>query len=397
MHLYIYIYINIYIYIIYVEYMKDAVKETKGFFERTRLEENRKGYSKDISWSPKVNLISELPSYDHSRLIVSNNEGDKSSEKRKREEKSWEIEDRRGRFNETKEKIDELIGRVERVNIDDGRVDVDIGDSNILTTINKRNTLFTEDEEEKGYLKELKVEIQKNLREVEDSDKRDYSIISKPHEVLNRKEPEIVKISNTLRIPKVEDIGNRGEYYLLKNNYDNLKEIFKEQEVIRKEEEKKGREIRENLEELKAKYEIDTQNYKLDVNALQKKISVLEESTHYSDVLSLYNSQIDKLNSLVSQLRMDIIQLTNSNLNLPSTQINIPSNITPNPLNKNATPSERTYINAITKLKKMVHRLQTDIHLNEKENIEYFKKDKYFKLQQKCLLDAQKKTNIFKM
>lgn len=100
--------------------------------------------------------------------------------------------------------------------------------------------------------------------------------------------------------------NQKGEYYVLKRNYDSLVTVMQEQEELRASQEAKIDTLETELSEIKTTYELQLDDLKLENNRLKQQLRIIKESHEMSEIFDMYEMEIQRLNSHITAMRLTI-------------------------------------------------------------------------------------------
>jgi chromosome segregation ATPase len=155
-------------------------------------------------------------------------------------------------------------------------------------------------------LDSLKSEIDKTLHELESGQSKHENFTQIEH--LSEGIPEAQDPISALESSYEANV-HKGEYFVLKRNYDSLISVLKQQEEDRMRQVSHIEDLQHEIEETKAAFEVDLETYKLENIALKQKLRQIQEAKDWTTVCDLYESEIDRLNRQVKEGREEVIAL----------------------------------------------------------------------------------------
>lgn len=121
-----------------------------------------------------------------------------------------------------------------------------------------------------------------------------------------KKEPSDIDLSYQKESTYEKDVNSKGEYYVLKRNYDSLVTIMQEQEELRANQEGKIESLENELCEIKTTYELQIDDLRLENNRLKQQYRIIKESHEMSEIFDMYEMEIQRLNSHITAMRLTI-------------------------------------------------------------------------------------------
>lgn len=154
-------------------------------------------------------------------------------------------------------------------------------------------------------LDSLKSEIDKTLQELESGQSRQVESlrIDRASETLEPQD-SIAALESSY-----EANVHKGEYFVLKRNYDSLVSVLKQQEEDRMRQASHIEDLQHEIDETKAAFEVDLETFKLENVTLKQKLRQIQEARDWTVVCDLYESEVDRLNRQIREGREEVVAI----------------------------------------------------------------------------------------
>ena len=155
-------------------------------------------------------------------------------------------------------------------------------------------------------LDSLKSEIDKTLQELESGQSRQVEAVrvERSSEALPLAQDSIAALESSY-----EANVHKGEYFVLKRNYDSLLSVLKQQEEDRMRQASRIEDLQHEIDETKAAFEVDLETFRLENITLKQKLRQVQEAKDWTVVCDLYESEIERLNRQVREGREEVVAI----------------------------------------------------------------------------------------
>jgi len=198
---------------------------------------------------------------------------------------------------------------------------------------------------------------------------------------MNSLKQEISDILKTLDSPKAQSSVNKGEYYLLKRNYNSLVDTLKDQEQTKSSQEETIQNLKNELEELKTSYELHTEDLNLHNKQLKHKLKLVQ-SAEVAPIVEMYELEIQKLNSKIKTLRNEVV-----------THLDTPTLPGDSQSLDEAQIMAKKHHKQLKELTQTVKKLQNEVNQKEQELEELKKQQRKWNMNRKCLETVSKRSD----
>ena len=178
---------------------------------------------------------------------------------------------------------------------------------------------------------------------------------------------------------------HKGEYFVLKRNYESLLVVLKEQEEERMRQAAVIEDLQHEIQETKAAFEVDLETYKLENMGLRQKLRTVTEAKDWTVVCDMYETEIDKLTQQVRLGRDEVVALlqqVEKAQRRDSTELAVDE----------VAVLQKEQKQTVAELRGMVRKLQGQLQALEGELSELKKQERRWKLNRKGLETISRRT-----
>jgi hypothetical protein len=183
-----------------------------------------------------------------------------------------------------------------------------------------------------------------------------------------------------------DSTNQKGEYYVLKRNYDSLVTVMQEQEELRASQEAKIDTLESELSEIKTTYELQLDDLKLENNRLKQQLRIIKESHEMSEIFDMYEMEIQRLNSHITAMRLTVNDTVEK-----LERAHEPASETSDVIEESAI-LQRQRRNALQEIRNNIKKQMKELSEKDYELAELKKHQRKWETSRKCLANVTKRT-----